>query len=150
MLKNADAEALMQDARAAQAEGERLWAASDWRNAAEQGWQAVRDATAALLLEVNGKPPKPTGLYDPIVNGISMAISKLARQRGGEWAQLDGRFSEVYVCLYDPAYFVGAYYEEIGDLVRDAADYIRCAEDLAERAAGRDVADLAVEGGRGC
>ena len=136
MLKNADAEALMQNAREAQAEGERLWAASDWRNAAEQGWQAVRDATAALVLEVNGEPPAPVGLYDRTVNGISMAISKLARERGGEWERLDIRFTTAMIYLHDQAYDAGVYDDEIGDLVREAADYIRCAEELAGLAAG--------------
>ena len=136
MLRNAEAAALMADSRAAQAAGERLWATGDWQNAAEQGWQAVLNATAALALEVNGKLAEPAGLGDRRVSAISGSISDLARERGGEWAELDGRFSEAYVCLYDPAYFVGAYYEEIGDLVREAADYIRCAEELAERAAG--------------
>ena len=147
MLRNAAAAALMREARAAQAEGERLWAAGDWRNAAAQGWAAVREATAALALEVNGKLAAPAGLGDRRVSAISGSISDLARERGGEWAELDCRFSEAYVCLYDPAYFVGVCYEEIGDLVRDAADYIRCAEELA---GGRAVADLAVDGGQGC
>ncbi len=150
MLRNAEAAALMAGARAAQAEGERLWAAGDWRQAAAQGWAAVREATAALALEVNGELAAPAGLGDRRVSAISGSISDLARERGGEWAELDGRFSGVYVGLYDPAYFVGAYYEEIGDLVREAADYIRCAEELAERAAGRVVADLAADGGQGC
>ena len=136
MLKNPDAESLMQNARSAQAKAERLWAAHDWRNAAEQGWQAVQDATAALLLEVNGKPPTPIGLYDPKVNGISVAISQLARERGGEWERLDNRFTTAYVALYDPAYFVGTCDDEIGDLVREAADYIRHAEELAALPAG--------------
>ena len=136
MLKNADAEALMQNARAAQAKGERLWAAGNWRNAAEQGWQAVRDATAALVLEVNGEPPAPVGLYDRTVNGISMAISKLARERGGEWERLDIRFTTAMIYLHDQAYDAGVYDDEISDLVREAADYIRCAEELAGLAAG--------------
>ena len=149
MLRNAEAASLLAGARAAQAAGERLWAAGDWRATAEQGWAAVREATAALALEVNGELAAPAGLGDRRVSAISGSISDLARERGGEWAEPDGRFSEAYVCLYDPAYFVGAYYEEIGDLVRDAADYIRCAEELAGRAAGV-VADLAVGGGEGC
>ena len=131
MLKNADAESLMQNARSAQAKAERLWAAHDWQNAAEQGWQAVQDATAALLLEVNGQPPTPTGLYDPKVNGISVAISNLARERGGEWARLDNRFTIAYVALHAPAYFVGTCDDEIGDRVRGGANYIRRAEELA-------------------
>ena len=136
MLKNADAESLMQNARSAQAKGERLWAAHDWRNAAEQGWQSVRDATAALLLEVNGQPPTPAGLYDRMVNGISVAISKLARERGREWARLDLRFTEAMIYLHDQAYDAGVYDDEIGDLVREAADYIRRAEELAGLPAG--------------
>ena len=143
MLRNAEAEALMQNARAAQAEGERLWAKGDWRNATDQGWAAVRDATAALALEVNGEPPVPVGLYDPQVNGISVAISTLARERGGEWERLDVRYSEAYVDLY---FHAGVYDDEIGDQVRDAADYIRCAEELAEQAA----ADPVVGGGQEC
>ena len=143
MLKNADAEALMQNARAAQAEGERLWAAGDWRNATEQGWAAVRDATAALALAVNGKLAEPEGLGDPRVNAISDSISDLAQERGGEWEELDRLFSGAYVDLY---VYAGCYDDEIGYLVREAADYIRCAEELAERAAADPVAD----GGQGC
>ena len=131
MLRNAEADTLIAAARAAQAEGDRLWAAGDWRNAAAQGWAAVRDATAALLLEVNGKPPTPIGLYDPKVNGISVAISKLARERGGKWQRLDLRFTEAMIYLHDQAYDAGVYDDEIGDLVREAADYIRHAEELA-------------------
>ena len=143
MLRNTEAEALMQSARAAQAEGERLWAAGDWRNAAEQGWQAVLNATAALALEVNGKLTAPAGLGDRRVSAISGSISDLARERGGEWAELDGRFSGAYVGLY---VYAGFYDDEIGYLVQEAADYIRCAEDLAERAAANPV----VDGGQGC
>ena len=128
MLRNAEAEALMQNARAAQAEGERLWAAGDWRNATEQGWQAVLNATAALALEVNGKLAPVKGLGDPQVNAISGAISDLAQERGGEWEDLDGRFSRAYVDLY---FYAGVYDDDIGDLVRDTADYIRRAERLA-------------------
>ena len=147
MLRNAEAAGLMREAREAQAEGERLWAAGDWRKAAEQGWAAVLNATAALALEVNGKLAAPAGLGDRRVSAISGSISDLARERGGEWAELDGRFSGVYVGLY---VYAGFYDDEIGYLVREAADYIRCAEDLAERAAGRVVADLVADGGEGC
>ena len=131
MLKNADAEALMAAARAAQAEGERLWAAHDWRNAAQQGWHAVRDATAALVLEVNGEPPPPIGLYEPAVNGISVAIRKLAYERGGEWNRMCSRYASAAHFLHDQAYYGGVYDDDIGDLLRDAWDYVRCAGELA-------------------
>ena len=143
MLRNAEAAALMRDARAAQAEGERRWAAGDWRQAAAQGWAAVREATAALALEVNGELAAPAGLGDRRVSAISGSISDLARERGGEWAELDGRFSGAYVGLY---VYAGFYDDEIGYLVREAADYICCAEDLAERATANPV----VDGGKGC
>ena len=48
MLKIADAESLMQDARVMQAEGERLLSAGDWRDGAEKGWCAAGTATAGL------------------------------------------------------------------------------------------------------
>ena len=132
MLKNADAQALMQNARAAQAKGERLWATGDWRNAAEQGWQAVRDATAALVLEVTGAPPPAVAaVYDPDQsNGISVAISKLAQKRGGKWEQMDARFSEAAYFLHDQTYYGGVYHDDIGDLLREAGEYIRYAEEL--------------------
>ena len=136
MLRNAEAEALMQNARAAQAEGERLWAKGDWRNATDQGWAAVRDATAALALEVNGKLAAPAGLGDRRVSAISGSIRDLAYARGGEWDRMCSRFATAAVCLLDQAYYGGCYDDEIGDLVREGADYIRCAEELAGLVAG--------------
>ena len=137
MLKNADAEALMQNARAAQAEGECLWAAGDWRNAAEQGWLAVRDATAALVLAVTGAPAPPVGgLYEPEINCLSIAISKLSQARGGEWERLDARFAQAANLLHDQTYYGRVYHEDLDDLLREAWDYIRCAEELAGLAVG--------------
>ena len=133
VLKNADAKALMQNARAAQTKGERLWAAGDWRNAAEQGWQAVRDATAALLLEVTGAPPPEVpAVYDPDQsNGISVAISKLAQARGGKWEQMDARFSEAAYYLHYETYHGRVHHDDLDELLREAWDYIRRAEELA-------------------
>ena len=81
MLKNADAAELMQDARAMQAAGERLLAAGDWRDAAEKGWLAARNASQALLLEVNGEE-------QPRTPNISAGIRALAHQRGGRFVEL--------------------------------------------------------------
>ena len=131
MLKNADAEALMQNARAAQAEGERLWAKGDWQNAAEQGWLAVRDATAALVLAATGAPPPVGGLYAPEINRLSIALSKLSQARGGEWERLDARFAQAANLLHDQTYHGRVYHEDLGDLLREAWDYIRSAEKLA-------------------
>ena len=137
MLRNADAEALMQNARAAQAEGERRWAAGDWQNAAKQGWLAVRDATAALVLTATGAPPPPVeGLYAPEINRLAIAISKLSQARGGQWERLDARFAQAANLLHDQTYHGRVYHEDLDELLREAWDYIRIAEELAEQAAG--------------
>ena len=137
MLKNAATEALMQNARAAQAEGERLWATGDWQNAAEQGWLAVRDATAALVLTATGAPPPPVGgLYAPEINRLSIAISKLSQARGGEWERLDARFAQAANLLHDQTYYGRVYHEDLDDLLREAWDYLRRAEELAGLTAG--------------
>ena len=136
-LKNATAEALLQDARAAQSKGERLWAKGDWQNAAGQGWLAVRDATAALVLTATGAPPPPAGgLYEPEINSLSIAISKLSQARGGPWERMDARFAQAANLLHDQTYHGRVYHEDLDELLREAWDYVRCAEKLAGLAQG--------------
>ena len=125
MLKNADAETLMQDARTIHAEAARLIDAGDWRNASEKAWLAVRDATAALVWSI-------TGVHHQTENDISVGICNLSFQRGGQYTELRilfGHFTHIllYVTFYD-----GFYYEDIPDLIHEVADYIRRAEELAE------------------
>ena len=125
MLKNAEAETLMQDARTIHAEAEALMAAGDWRNAAEKAWLAVRDSTAALVWNL-------TGVHNQTETDISLGLDALAYRRGGQYDQLSilfGHFTHIllYVTFYD-----GFYYEDIPDLIREVADYIRRAEELAE------------------
>ena len=124
MLKNADAAGLMQDARAMQAAGERLLAAGDWRDAAEKGWLAARNASQALLLEVNGEEP-------PRTPNISAGIRALAHQRGGKWQELNVHLAQVAYYLHSEAFYGGVYVDDIPDLVRGIADYIALAEELA-------------------
>ena len=134
MLKNADAETLMAAARTAQAEGNRLWAAGDWRNAAEQGWLAVRDATAALVLEV-------TGAHHTDSDEIEKGLTKLARERGGKWDRMCGGFTEAAYYLHYETYHGRVHHDDLDELLREAWDYIRCAEELAGLAKGGVVAD---------
>ena len=124
MLKNADAEALMQDAREMQADGERQLALGDWRDAAEKGWLAVRNATAAAVLEV-------TGVDNQTTSHINAGLRKLARERGGEWAELRKDYGEAAHLLHSQAFYKGVYDNDVPALVRGAADYIRRAEELA-------------------
>lgn len=124
MLKNVDAETLIQDAREMLTEGERLLELGDWRNAAEKGWLAVCNATAALALDV-------TGVHNQTSADINAGLRKLALERGGEWVELRRRHSDVAHHLYSQAFYNGIYDDDIPDLVRGAADYIALAEELA-------------------
>lgn len=124
MLNNAEAAALLQDARAMQAAGERLLAAGDWRDAAEKGWLAARNASQALLLAVNGAD-------NPRTPNISAGIRALAHQRGGQWRELSTRLALVAYYLHSEAFYGGVYVDDIPDLVRGIADYIALAEELA-------------------
>ena len=124
MLSNPAAAAMMQDAREAQAAAERLLAAGDWRDAADKAWLATRNATAALALEV-------TGVDHANSTRIYGGISRLAKERGGEWARLRYDYNQVVRYLHTDAFYRGKYRDDLGDRVRGAADYIRRAEELA-------------------
>ena len=124
MLNNPAAAALMQDAREAQAAAERLLAAGDWRDAADKAWLATRNATSALVLEV-------TGVAQANSTGIYGGLSRLAKERGGEWARLRYDYNQVVRYLHTDAFYRGKYRDDLGDRVRGAADYIRRAEQLA-------------------
>ena len=123
-LKNLEAEALMEDARAMQAEGVRLMDAGDWRNGSEKGWLAVCHATEALVRAVT-RVENSTDRYS------SLGLSKLAMERGGEYRELVilwGYFS--HYLLYG-AFYDGVYHDDLAETVREVADYIRRAEELA-------------------
>ena len=125
MLKNADAETLMRDARTIHAEATRIVNAGDWRNASEKAWLAVEAATAALIWDL-------TGVENRTEADISAGIRTLAYERGGQYTELrimHGYFAHnlLYETFYD-----GVYHEEIPDLIQEVADYIALAEQLAE------------------
>ena len=124
MLKNADAETLMQDARAMQAAGARLMDAGDWRDAAEKGWLAARSATAALVWDLSG-------VHNQTSTQINAGLRTLARERGGEYAELRRRYSEFAHNPHSQAFCNGFYHDDLPDIVHSVADYIRRAEELA-------------------
>ena len=115
---------MMQGAREMQAASERMMAAGDWRDAAEKGWLAVRNATAALVLDV-------TGVDNPTSTGITGGLRALARERGGEWARLREEYGQATRWLHSDAFYRGIYKDDIGDRVRSVADYIALAVELA-------------------
>ena len=128
MLKNADAETLMQDARKIHAEATRIVNAGDWRNASEKAWHAVEAATAALIWDL-------TGVENHAEADISAGIRKLAYQRGGEYIELRIMNGDFAHNLFFRAFHDGNYHEDIPDLIGEVADYIARAEQLAETGA---------------
>ena len=126
MLKNADAETLMQDARTIYAEAEDLLSAGDWRNASEKAWLAVRDSTAALVWSI-------TGVRNQTETDISVGLGALAYQRGGQYDKLSTLYGFFTHNLLYETFYDGVYCEDIPNLIREVADYIRRAEQLAEK-----------------
>ena len=125
MLDNPGAEALMQDARDAYAKAEALMAAGDWRDGAEKGWLAARTANIALVWAV-------TGVHNRTSVQINTGLRKLANQRGGEYADLNTLYSRLARRLHSQAFYNGVYNDNLPDFVRQVADFIRRATQLAQ------------------
>ena len=125
MLKNSEAESLIQDARAMQASALQRLEAEDWRDAAEKTWCAARNATKALVLEVDAAESQRS-------TKIEVAMRNIARRRGGEWLTLRARYSEIVHYLHAEAFYEGAYTDDVPELVRQGTDFIELAERLAQ------------------
>ena len=125
MLKNADADALMQDARAMQSAALERLAAEDWRDAAEKTWCAARNATKALVLEVDEAEGQRS-------TKIEVAMRNIAGRRGGEWLTLRAQYSEIVHYLHAEAFYEGAYTDDVPELVRQGSDFVELAEKLAQ------------------
>ena len=72
-----------------------------------------------------------TGVSNPHSTSSNAGIHKLDRDRGGEWLRLQESYTDVVHNLHSEAFYEGIYNDDISDLVRGVADYIRCAEALA-------------------
>ena len=125
MLKNTDAEALMQDARAMQSSALRLLDDGDWRDAAEKTWCAARNATKALVLEVDEAETQRS-------TKIEVAMRNIARRRGGDWIRLRSLYSDIVHYLHAEAFYEGAYTDDVPELVREGTAFVELAERLAE------------------
>ena len=124
MLDNPGAEALMQDARDAYAKAEALMAAGDWRDGAEKGWLAARNANIALVWAV-------TGVHNRTSVQINTGLRKLANQRGGEYAELWKQNGDFAQHLHSRAFYDGVRNNDLPAFVRQVADYIRLVEEMA-------------------
>ena len=125
MLKNADAQTLMQDARAMQIEAEALLSAGDWRNAAEKGWLVATAATAALVWDV-------TGVHYQTETDISSGLRTLVYQHRGEYDELSKLYCLFTQNLLCDTFYDGVYCEDIPGLIHEVADFIARAEHLAQ------------------
>ena len=125
MLKNTEAISLMQDARAMQASALQRLEAEDWRDAAEKTWCAARNATKALVLEVDEAESQRS-------TKIEVAMRNIARRRGGEWVRLRSLYSDIVHYLHAEAFYEGAYTDDVPELVRQGTDFIDLAERLAQ------------------
>ena len=125
MLKNNEAISLMQDARAMQASALQRLEAEDWRDAAEKTWCAARNATKALVLEVDEAESQRS-------TKIEVAMRNIARRRGGEWVRLRSLYSDIVHYLHAEAFYEGAYTDDVPELVRQGTDFIDLAERLAQ------------------
>ena len=99
---------------------------SDWEAAAKYGWQATLTASRSALLAATGEDRTDS-------NDISSAIRSLAYERGGQWIELRGLFGSIAHNLYGDAFYGAVYFGDIPELVGEVADYIRVAEELADR-----------------
>ena len=125
MLKNIEAEALMQDARAMQVSALERLDADDWRDAAEKTWCAARNATKALVLEVDAEETQRS-------TKIEVAMRNIARRRGGEWIRLRSLYSDIVHYLHAEAFYEGAYTDDVPEYVREGSEFIELAERLAQ------------------
>ncbi len=125
MLKNADAEALMQDAKSMQSAALERLAEDDWRDAAEKTWCAARNATKALVLEVDESESQRS-------TKIEVAMRNIARRRGGEWVRLRSLYSDIVHYLHAEAFYEGAYTDDVPELVREGTAFVELAEKLAQ------------------
>ena len=125
MLKNAEAEALMQDARAMQASALQRLEAQDWRDAAEKTWCAARNATKALVLEVDAEEAQRS-------TKIEVAMRNMARRRGGDWLRLRSLYSDIVHYLHAEAFYEGAYTDDVPEYIREGSEFIELAERLAK------------------
>ena len=125
MLKNIEAEALMEDARAMQVSALERLDADDWRDAAEKTWCAARNATKALVLEVDAEETQRS-------TKIEVAMRNIARRRGGEWIRLRSLYSDIVHYLHAEAFYEGAYTDDVPEYVREGSEFIELAERLAQ------------------
>lgn len=113
------------DARAVHASALEMLAAGDMRDAAEKAWCAVKRATEALLLAVDGEIP-------PTTVRVSAGLRAMARQSEAA-RSLQDRFGFTARYLHHDCFYNNNCEpeEDTERLIRESAQYIADAEALA-------------------
>ena len=117
--------AIFADARAVHADALRLLEFDDIRDAAEKAWRATKRATDALILARTGVEPEISSDTSRGLARLSTedyAIRPLRRRYHSRQSELHGDC--FYLGLCEPA-------DEVERRIRDTADYIDKAENLA-------------------
>lgn len=96
----------------------------DVRDAADKAWCATKRATDALILARTGEEPGPTAL-------TSNELDALARE-DDRIPSLVGRYYSRISQLHGQCFYVGNCNPDTERRIRETAEYIRDAEQLAE------------------
>ena len=96
----------------------------DVRDAADKAWCATKRATDALILARTGEEPGPTAL-------TSNELDALAREED-RIRSLVGRYYSRISQLHGQCFYVGNCNPDTERRIRETAEYIRDAEQLAE------------------
>lgn len=115
------------DARAMQAEALRQWAAGDIRDSAEKAWCATKRATDALILARTVVEPEQSP-------DTTRGLVRLARTDSAV-SPLIGRYFSRQGHLHGTCFYMGECgpVDEVERRIRQTADYINDAENLAGR-----------------
>ena len=114
--------ALFADAWALYADAIEILELGKRRVAAEVAWGATKRGADALILARTGREPPGTGQTTRrlgYLGGIDPEIAPLVRQYTARIVELHGRCFYSGIC------------NEVNDLIRETADYIRAAEQIA-------------------
>ena len=117
--------AIFADARAVHADALRMLEQGDIRDAAEKAWCATKHSTDALILERTGNEPERTP-------DTSMGLLVLAEEDNAV-RPLIGRYYSRQGQLHGDCFYLGRCQPiaEMERRIRETADYIQDAEDLA-------------------
>ena len=115
------------DARAVHADALRQWAAGDIRDSAEKAWCATKRATDALILARTGVEPEQSP-------DTTRGLVRLARTDSAV-SPLIGRYFSRQGHLHGTCFYMGECgpVDEVERRIRQTADYINDAENLAGR-----------------